>query len=108
MELVTIQLDKERHLRLTLRGMLAFETLTGQSLFKGLDLKKLTMRDVTALLWACLIHEDKELKYEDFIDVVELSDLPRLTEAVSQCIVQSFPEVEEGKEAPLVPGPQSG
>lgn len=108
MELVTIQLDKERHLRLTLRGMLAYESLTGKSLFKGFDVKKLTMKDVTILLWACLIDEDRELRYEDFIDMVDIGDIPRLTDALSQCIVISFPDTKEGEEAPLVSGPQSG
>jgi len=107
MELVTVQLDKERHLRLTLRGMLAYETLTGQSLFKGFNPQKLNLREITSMLWACLIHEDKELKYDDVIDMVEIGDIPTLTKAISRCIVESFPDVKEGEEAPLVPSPQS-
>ena len=38
-ELVTIKLDKERHLRLTLKGMLEFEKLTGKNLMRGFSLK---------------------------------------------------------------------
>jgi len=107
MELVTIQLDKERHLRLTIRGAMGYQTLTGQNLLSGFDPTKLTLRDITALLWACLIHEDKELKYEDVIDMIEIGDIPRVTKAVSQCIVQSFPDAK-GDEVPLAGRAQSG
>ena len=62
---ITIQLDKERHLRLTLGGMRRFQEETGKSLWKGLDIKSLTEGDAIALIWACLIWEDKDLKVED-------------------------------------------
>jgi len=107
MELVTVQLDKERHLKLTARGMLGFQTLTGKSLFGGIDLKDIEFKEFMALLWACLVHEDKELKYDDVLDMVEIGHMPLLTKAISRCIVQSFPDAKEGEEAPLVPSPQS-
>lgn len=99
--MVTVQLDKERHLRLTLRGMLEFEKVTGGSLFKGFDMKKMTLRETVALLWACLIHEDKELKFDDFIDMVDLSNMNMLVDAVAECINESLPDIKE-KSRPLV------
>lgn len=98
--MVTVQLDKERHLRLTLRGMLEFENLTGGNLFKGFDMKTMTLKERTALLWVCLIHEDKELKYDDFIDMVDLSNINMLADAVGECINQSLPDIKE-KAGPL-------
>lgn len=95
--MVTIKLDKERHLRLALRGMLAYEKMIGKSLFKGFDIKTMSTREISVLLWACSIDEDRELKYEDFIDIVEVGHIPELTEAVSQCILESFPDTK-GKE----------
>ena len=108
MELVTVQLDKERHLRLTVRGMLAYQAVTGKSLIKGFDPENLDLKEITALLWACLIHEDKELTYEDFIDMIELGDIPKFSSVISRCIVESFPDTKEDEEAPLAPNPQSG
>ena len=93
--MVTVQLDKERHLRLTLRGMIEFEKLTGGSLFKGFDMKTMTLKERTALLWACLIHEDKELQYDDFIDMVDLGNINMLADAVAECITQSLPDIKE-------------
>lgn len=93
--MVTVKLDKERNLRLTLRGMLEFEKLTGGNLFKGFDMKKMTLKERTALLWACLIHEDKELKYDDFIDMVDLGNINMLADAVAQCINESLPDIKE-------------
>ena len=97
--MVTVTLDRERHLKLTLRGMLAYEEQTGISLLEGFNFKDMSLRSFTALAWACLVHEDKELTYESFIDTLDFADVPKLTEAVSQCIIESFPDKEE--KAPL-------
>ena len=99
--MVSVTLDRERHLKLTLRGMLAYEEQTGISLLDGFNLKGMTMRDFTALAWACLVHEDMALTYDAFVDMVGLEDIPKLTEAVSQCIIESFPDKETSKDAPL-------
>lgn len=104
--MVTVILDKERHLRLTMRGMLAFEEKTGINIFKGFDFSNISLKDFTALLWACLLHEDKELKFDDFTDLVDLSNLTPLAEAVTQCIVESVP-ASEGT-VPLAEKPQVG
>lgn len=99
--MVTVQLDKERHLRLTLRGMLEFETRTGGNLFKGFDMKKMTLKERTALLYVCLIHEDKELTFDNFLDIVDLSNINMLADAVGECINESLPDIKE-KTCPLV------
>lgn len=99
--LVTIKLDKERHLRLTLKGMIEFQKLTGKNLLEGFSLKDLALEDVAALMWACLIHEDKELKYDDVLCMVDLSNIMAVTEAVTACILQSLPEAEEKSGPPL-------
>ena len=106
--MVAIQLDKERHLRLTARGMVAFEEKTGKSLLRGVDLGTMTAGELVALAWACLIHEDKELTYDAVLDMVEIGDMPMLAKAVSECVVESFPEKEEGTGAPLAERSQSG
>jgi len=104
-ELTTIKLDKERHLRLTLKGMLEFEKVTGKNLLKGFDLKKLTLEDTAALIWACLIHEDKALTYDDVLCMIDLSNLVAVTDAVSLCLERSLPESKAG-ERPLAKTPR--
>ena len=106
--MATITLDKERHLKLTLRGMLAYEELTGKSLLSGFNPKTMTTRESMALAWCCLVDEDRSLTYEAFIDMVEVADIPKLSEAVSQCIVESFPAKEESTDRPLARSRRNG
>lgn len=91
-ELVKVTLDKERHLRLTLKGMLEFEKLTGRNLIKGFRLQDLTLKDSAALLWACLLHEDKELTFDDVVSMVDFSNLILVMDAVTKCLEISLPE----------------
>lgn len=91
---VTIVLDKERHLRLTLKGLVEFEKLTGKNLLKGFNLDDLTLEDNAALIWACLLHEDKELTFEAVLSMIDLSNFSKVTGAVLECINRSLPEVK--------------
>jgi len=93
--MVKVKLDKERHLKLTLRGMLLFEEKTGNSLFRGFNVSKMPFKDVVTLLWVCLIHEDKELTYDQFVDMVEMSRIKELTNKCMVCITESLPDIKE-------------
>ena len=104
--MVTITLDKERHLRLTLRGMREFQKQTGLDLLKGFSLSKMSFDDKCALMWACLIHEDKELSFDAFMDIVDISNILPFQEAITKSINESFPDRDD--EPPLVTKPQAG
>ena len=104
--MVKITLDKERTLKLTMRGMLAFEEKTNINLFKGMDIANMSLKELSTLLWVCLIHEDKELRFDDFTDLVDLTNIVELTTKVTECITESFPATEG--ENPLVETPQVG
>lgn len=106
-KLVTVNLDKERHLRLTLKGMLEFEKLTKKSLLKGFELKTFSLEETAALVFACLIHEDKELMYDDVLCMIDISNLTTVIDAVSKCLEQSLPEAKADSR-PLVAKPQRG
>lgn len=95
-EPITIKLDKERHVRLTLKGMIEFQRLTGKNLLKGFTLKDLTLEDMAALMWACLIHEDKELTYDDVLCMIDSNNFETITQAITAYIVQSAPEFVKG------------
>jgi len=104
-ELITVNLDKERTIRLGLKGMIEFEKLTGQNLLKGFNLKDLTLEDIAALIWACLIHEDKELKYDDVLYMVDSNNFDMVTKAITAYVVQSAPALVKGGEASLAEKP---
>ena len=106
-KLPTITLDKERHLRLSLKGMIGFEKLTGFSLLKGFKLKDLGLEATAAMLWACLIHEDKELTYDDVQCMVDFNNLEATIDALANCLTDSMPDAKAGGH-PLVKKPQPG
>ena len=107
-KLVTVDLDKPRHLRMTLGAMIAYEQATGKSLLKGFNLKKMTLREVSVLFWACLLHEDRKLPLDTFLwEIMDVGNLSKMSmmKAVADCINESASE----KPAPFVEGsPPSG
>ena len=107
-KLVTITLDKERHLRLTLMGMVGFEKITGKRLLEGFELKDLTLADNAAMLWACLVHEDEELTYNDVLRMVDFSNITPAMEALTTCLIQSLPDAKKENGHPLVKKPRAG
>jgi len=92
---VTINLDKERHLRLTLNGMVKFRQTTGKDLLKGFDMDEMSSDDILALLWACLIWEDENLSLDDVGNMIDMRNLPGVIKALTGAIVASFPDQEE-------------
>ena len=106
-KLVTIQLDKERHLRFTTQGMIEYGKLTGQNPLKGFSFKDLKLEDIIGLLWACLIHEDEDLTYKDVLRMVEIADLENIMGLLAECVNQAFPDVKDTKR-PLARKPRSG
>lgn len=90
-ELTTIKLDKERHLRLTLKGILEFEKLTGKSFMKGFDPQDFSLEDTATMLWACLLHEDKELTLDDVLCMVDVANFVAVMGALTVCINQLRP-----------------
>ena len=101
---VTITLDKERRLKMDLNAMYAFEEATGKSLFNGKTLesfqKEFTARDLRALLWACLLHEEKTLTIEQVGTWVNMGNIKEITKQVMLAFTASMPEGKK-EAAPL-------
>jgi len=93
--MVKIVLDKERHLKLTIRGMLLYEEKTGHSLFKGFNLSEMPFKNVVTLLWVCLIHEDESLTLDQFIDLCPMNRLMEISEKCMECISESLAEQDD-------------
>ncbi len=68
---IPIALDKPRNLLMGFEGLQRFKQLTGQSLAK-LDGEKTDMEDYVPTIFYCgLIHEDKELTYEQALQLID-------------------------------------
>jgi hypothetical protein len=100
---VTITLDRERHLRLGLRAMRAFEQETGKSI-RSINAATMTDTQRVVLLWAALLHDDKELTLDQAITLFDdhLEDLGQLADKVVEMQKASAPEADT---APLVETP---
>jgi len=87
---VPIMLDKERHLKFGFGAMIALEDLTGKTFFEIIqelqDLENIKVSKIRDIMWAALIHEDKELTLEQTIDILDQGNcmdlLGKLMEAV--------------------------
>lgn len=104
---ITIQLDKERHLFLDLNAMVAFEEVTGKNLLQGIAPEALSVKDFRALLWACLIHEDKELTLDDVGTMIHSGNMSELVSKLAQAWDVAMPE-PTGESDPLAESLQSG
>jgi hypothetical protein len=103
--LVSITLDKERHLKLTLGGMKCFAQATGKSLLKGFSFNDMTEGELIAFIWACLIWEDKKLTCEDVGYLLDISKLAEVTEKLRLAVSVSTPEPDG---TPLAGKPLNG
>ncbi len=102
---VTIKLDKERQLKLTLRGWREFENLTGVNLLES-RVDDLAPNELYALLWACLIWQDNELQIDDIPALIDnsKSDITELIKSLLECIRIAFPEAKT-EQPPLAKDP---
>lgn len=87
---VEVELDKVRHLRCDLNAMVAYERASGRSMAAvGTEP---SMGDILTLLWACLLHEDKELTIEAVGTMVHAGNLAEVSDKLAQVLQASVPE----------------
>lgn len=77
---VKINLDKERTMRLDLNALETFEETAGKELkdFKG------SIKDIKAMVWSSLMHEDAELTLDQVGKLVHLGNLDAVTSAIEE------------------------
>lgn len=106
---VKIVLDKERALKFDLNAMVAFEEATSKSLMNGtFDSKKMSTRDLRAMLWACLIHEDDALTEKHVGSLITPDNMLEITSALNEAFEVAMPESEDKKTPPLAEKPSGG
>jgi len=101
MPMVTIVLDKERHLLFGLRAMKLIEKTTGKNVLSGEFWSKPTAADFSIMLWACLCHEDKDITIEQVDELVDrYSSVTEISNAIAKAWGNAVPESDKkaGKE----------
>lgn len=81
-KLVSIKLDKERHLYFNLNSLEIIEDLTGKSLDKIGD--EMNMKTLKAIVFAGLKHEDKSITLEEVGDIIGFEDVRKVSEAIGE------------------------
>ena len=88
---VEIELDKKRKLRYDFNAMCELEDALGRSLQEMND-KNVRMKDMRAMLWAGLIHEDPDL---DIVEAGNLIDEAESLQYVAEKVAEAI-ELSQG------------
>ena len=96
---VSIELDKARNLRYGINALIKVEELTGKALTK-LDLESLSMKDLRAILFAGLCHEDKTLTPERVGEIIDdYSSINEIAEKLGEAFTVAFGGNEKNAES---------
>lgn len=94
---VTIELDKARNLRYGINALVTIEELTGKTI-TSLDLNKLSVKDLRTILYAGLIHEDKELTPEKVGSLIDdYSNMATIAKQLGEAFTIAFGEQKNTK-----------
>lgn len=90
-----IKLDKVRNFRFGMKAISVIEKALKTNVAK-LDFDNLTMEDTATIIWAGLVHEDKELTPERIMDLIdEHSDIKTALEVMGKAFNESFGGADE-------------
>lgn len=93
-----IKLDKVRNFRFGMKAVHLIEKNLKIKSINDLDLDNLSMEDTATVMWAGLVHEDKELTPEKVMDLVdEHSSLVTALNEMGKAFTESFSGGEEPK-----------
>lgn len=97
---VPIVLDRPRRLCFDLNALIALEEATGWDMMRGgVQTASLKLKEVRALLWAGLLHEDPKLKQEDVGKLLHMGNIGEIGDIVMQAYGRSMPEATEAGKA---------
>jgi hypothetical protein len=103
---VPITLDKQRNLKFGFRAMIALEDLTGKTFFEIIqdlqDLENVKISKIRDIIWAALIHEDKELTLEQTTDILDQGNCMDLVGKLMEAVSLALGETEGNAQAGAV------
>ncbi len=103
---VTLMLDKERTISLSLNAMVLFEDKTGRSLLDGAFQGTTNAKELRTLLWACLIEDDPSVTEQMVGQWINIGNIVSITEQLNKAIELAMPD-KKGEAVPLA-SPPSG
>ena len=87
---ITIQLDRPRTLRYGINALAKIEDITGKPIL-ALDLNNVGIKDLLAIVYGGLYHEDKTLTIEKVGELIdEYSDLTEIAEKLGEALTEAF------------------
>lgn len=101
---IKIKLDKERTILFNLNAMAEFEEVTGKSFFSEQDLDNLTAKDVRAMLWTGLKHEDPDLTLEDVGEMIHVGNMAEIMEGLTGAYKGAMPQPEGKQKGKVITG----
>lgn len=100
---VEITLDKPRRILFDMNAMCEFEKVTGKNFFEfSSNASKMSASDLRAFLWACLIHEDKNLTIEEVGQMINGENIEAISQSLIKAQVLNTPETSKDEQRPLV------
>lgn len=81
-KMVTINLDKERHLYFTLNSLELIEDMTGTSVDKIGE--NMNMKTLKVIVYAGLVHEDKALTVNEVGELIGVEKIEEVSKAVAE------------------------
>ena len=92
---ITVELDKPRTLRYGMNALAKIEDITKKSIV-SIDLNNIGIKDLLAIIYAGLYHEDKSLTLDKVGDIVdEYSDMNTIAEKVGEAFTLAFGNVKD-------------
>lgn len=89
-----IQLDKVRNFRYGMKAISVIEKKLKTNISK-MDFDSLSMEDTATVIWAGLVHEDKQLTVDKVMDLVdEYSNIQTVVEVMGEAFNDAFSTVE--------------
>lgn len=97
MSYTPVELDKVRNFRYGMKAISIIEKKFKKPIAK-VDFDNLTMEDTATIIWAGLVHEDKNLTVEKVMDLIdEKGNLQEVMKVMSEAMSAAFGGKEEGK-----------
>lgn len=97
MSYTPVELDKVRNFRYGMKAISIIEKKFKKPIAK-VDFDNLTMEDTATIIWAGLVHEDKNLTTDKVMDLIdEKGNLQQVMQVMSEAMSAAFGGKEEGK-----------
>ncbi len=91
---VEVTLDRTRGMRMDLNALAKAEELTGRNFMQQGAWEGMGFREVRALVYACLYHEDPSLTLEQVGEMLHPGNLPEVVQALQEVFRGAMPEGE--------------